>query len=48
MTFDAFEVIRLVEKLPLKICSLATWGEYVQKKLKKCFWGGSPEKFGGH
>jgi len=25
--YDAFELIRLVEKLPLKICAIATWGE---------------------
>ena len=24
---DAFELVRLVEKLPLKICAIATWGE---------------------
>ena len=27
MPHDAFDLIRLVEKLPLKICALATWGE---------------------
>ena len=27
--YDAFELQKLVEKLPLKICSLATWGELV-------------------
>ena len=25
--YEAFELIRLVEKLPLKICAIATWGE---------------------
>ena len=25
--YEAFELQRLVEKLPLKICALATWGE---------------------
>ena len=25
--YEAFELIRIVEKLPLKITSLATWGE---------------------
>ena len=24
---EAFELIRLVDKLPLKICALATWGK---------------------
>ena len=24
---EAFELCRLVEKLPLKICAIATWGE---------------------
>ena len=24
---EAFDVIKLVEKLPLKICAIATWGE---------------------
>ena len=26
--YEAFELFRLVEKLPLKICAIATWGEY--------------------
>ena len=25
--FEAFELCKLVEKLPLKICAIATWGE---------------------
>ena len=25
--YEAFELQKLVEKLPLKICALATWGE---------------------
>ena len=25
--YEAFELCRLVEKLPLKICAIATWGE---------------------
>ena len=25
--FETFELCRLVEKLPLKICAIATWGE---------------------
>ena len=25
--FEAFELFKLVEKLPLRICALATWGE---------------------
>ena len=27
--YDAFELQKLVEKLPLKICALATWGKRV-------------------
>ena len=25
--YEAFELQRVVDKLPLKICALATWGE---------------------
>ena len=25
--YEAFELCRLVEKLPLRICAIATWGE---------------------
>ena len=29
--YEAFELQRLVERLPLKICALATWGECIQQ-----------------
>ena len=27
--YEAFELFKLIDKLPLKICALATWGECI-------------------
>ena len=27
MSYEAFDLVRLVDKLPLKICAIAAWGE---------------------
>ena len=36
---EAFELIRLVDKLPLKICTLATWGKGGKEKFQLPLWG---------
>lgn len=32
--YEAFELCRLVEKLPLKICAIATWGELIVSRTR--------------
>ena len=39
--YDAFEAVRLVEKLPLKICALATWGELRARSVFAVSWKGN-------
>ena len=36
--YEAFELQKLVEKLPLKICALATWGESHELVIELLWW----------